>query len=390
MYSVIHFFNPDKDLFDNNWDSVFLKYLPQFVTAKDSVQYMKAVAGMYSNMQDSHGFAMSAVRYAWDTLFGTGSPPCIRVARVENKSVVALIVNDSTAKKEGFELGDVVLSVNGRSPDDIINEAGQYFPTSNRETKYRDINNMLLRGDDSTTADVLIQKRDGKRKHITALRSTKFYGQYGYAPFFKNKMPVCKIMNDTIGYIDMIQLRFNNVDSVMNTMRNTKAIIFDDRSYPPIAAQQLFNYLPLPAYPESGLSGPIVDADIILNEYRNYSFETVRFHKNNPSRKGHKWTYKGKLVVLFNEWTQSQAEGTANKLISCGAIGIGTHTAGANGDVTNFNLPGSVDLTFSGHRTSMQRTGILPHIKAEPTIKGVRAGKDEILERAVSYLQKGK
>lgn len=390
MYSVIHFFNPDKDLFDNNWDSVFLKYLPQFVTAKDSVEYMRAVAGMYSNMQDSHGFAMSAVRYAWDTLFGTGSPASIRVTRVENKSVVSLIVNDSTAKKEGFELGDVVLSVNGRSPDDIIKEAGQYFPTSNRETKYRDINNMLLRGDDSTTADVLIQKPDGKQKHITALRSTKFYGQHGYAPFYRNKLPVCKILQDNIGYIDMVQLRFNNVDSVMNMLRNTKAIIFDDRSYPPDAAQQLFNYLPLPASIKDSLSGPVVDADVILNEYRDYSYETVRSYKRIPSKKGHKWTYNGKLVVLFNEWTQSQAEGTASSLIDRGAIGIGTHTAGANGDITNFNLPGNVTLAFSGHRASMQRTGIIPHIKAEPTIKGVRAGKDEVLERAVSYLQKGK
>lgn len=87
---------------------------------------------------------------------------------------------------------------------------------------------------------------------------------------------------------------------------------------------------------------------------------------------------------------RSQAESTAHFLIDRGAVGIGKHTAGANGDVTNFNLPGNVNLTFSGHKTSMQRTGILPHIKVEPTIKGIRAGKDETLERAVSYLQKGK
>lgn len=387
MYSVIRFFNPDKDLFDNNWDSVFLKYLPQFVTAKDSVQYMKAVAGMYSNMQDSHGFAWDALPYAWDTLFGTGSPPCIRATQVENKTVVSLIIDDSVAKKEGFEKGDIILLINGRNPDDIIKEAAQYFPTSNNETKHRDIDNMLLRGDDSTTVDVLVQKADGKQKHITALRSTKFYGQFGYAPFYKNKMSVCKIFDDNVGCIDMVQLNVDNVDSVMNVLRNTKGIIFDDRSYPPAAAQQLFNYLPLPAHKEAGLSGPVVDANVIANEYRDYTTETSWFYKSVPQAKNHKWTYNGRLVVLFNEWTQSQAEGTAQKLKDCGAIAIGTHTAGANGDVTNFNLPGSINLTFSGLRVTMQRTGIIPDIKAEPTIKGVRLGKDEVLEKAVQYLR---
>lgn len=351
---------------------------------------MKAVTGMYSNIQDSHGFAWDALPYAWDALFGTGAPPCVRITKVEGKMVVSIIVDDAQVKKEGFEKGDIILSVNGKNPEDIVKEAAQYFPTSNEATKYRDICNMLLRGNDSTTANVLVQKADGKQRLIKALRSTKFYGRLHHAPFYRNKMPVCKIFNDSIGYVDLDQLKVDNVDSVMNVLRHTKAIIFDDRSYPPAAAQQVFNYLPLPAHPESGLSGPIVDADVILNEYRHYSFETIRFYKNKPSTKDQKWTYKGKTVVLFNKWTQSQAEGTADFLIDRGAIGIGTHTAGANGDVTNFNLPGDVNLAFSGHRTSMQRTGILPHIKAEPTIKGVRAGKDDVLERAVRYLQTGK
>ncbi len=291
------------------------------------------------------------------------------------------------AKKEGFALGDIVLSVNGRDISSIIDEAGSYFPTSNTETKYRDISNMLLRGNDDTTADVLVKKADGKLKHITVLRSKQFYVKNVYAPFFRNKLPVCKIFDDNVGYIDMVQLNVDNVDSVMNVLRNTKGIIFDDRSYPPDAAQQLYNYLPLPVHKNDGLSGPVVDADVIANEYRDYTTETTWFYKSIPQTKNHKWTYKGRLVVLFNEWTQSQAEATAASLIERGAIGIGTHTAGANGDVTNFNLPGSVNLTFSGHRTSMQRTGIIPHIKAAPTIKGVRERRDEVLEKAVQYFK---
>jgi C-terminal processing protease CtpA/Prc len=34
----------------------------------------------------------------------------------------------------------------------------------------------------------------------------------------------------------------------------------------------------------------------------------------------------------------------------------------------------------------MQRVGIRPDVEVAPTLPGVRAGRDEVLERAVDYL----
>lgn len=34
--------------------------------------------------------------------------------------------------------------------------------------------------------------------------------------------------------------------------------------------------------------------------------------------------------------------------------------------------------------------GLIPDIEAHPTIAGIRAGKDEILDRAITYIEKGK
>jgi hypothetical protein len=58
-------------------------------------------------------------------------------------------------------------------------------------------------------------------------------------------------------------------------------------------------------------------------------------------------------------------------------------------------LPGGISVNFSGHDVrhadgrQLQRLGIQPHIKVEPTIEGVRSGRDEVLERAVEFLNKG-
>src|SRR5262249_19229958 len=107
--------------------------------------------------------------------------------------------------------------------------------------------------------------------------------------------------------------------------------------------------------------------------------------------------YKGKTVTLIDERTQSQGEHVGLGLdAACGTTFIGSQTAGANGDITSFYLPGEIAVTFSGHDVrhadgrQLQRVGLVPHIEVKPTIKGIREGKDEVLERAIRYLKEGK
>jgi hypothetical protein len=81
-----------------------------------------------------------------------------------------------------------------------------------------------------------------------------------------------------------------------------------------------------------------------------------------------------------------------NRAASCtrpqtARIFIGSPTTGANGDVTGFIAPGNIRIPFSGHDVrwpdgrQLQRVGLVPDIEAHPTIQGIRAGRDEILER---------
>ena len=71
---------------------------------------------------------------------------------------------------------------------------------------------------------------------------------------------------------------------------------------------------------------------------------------------------------------------------------VGSQTAGTDGDVTYFAVPGIASVRFSGHDVrhpdgrQLQRIGLVPDVPAAPTIQGIRAGKDEVLERAAEYL----
>jgi C-terminal processing protease CtpA/Prc len=97
--------------------------------------------------------------------------------------------------------------------------------------------------------------------------------------------------------------------------------------------------------------------------------------------------------MLIDEFAGSQAEHTGLFLEAAnGTKFIGGPTAGANGDLTNFTVPGGLRITFSGHGIhhadgrQLQRVGLLPDIEVKPTIQGIREGRDEVQERAIAYL----
>jgi len=85
--------------------------------------------------------------------------------------------------------------------------------------------------------------------------------------------------------------------------------------------------------------------------------------------------FKGKIIMLCNAVTQSQAEYTI--MMFQGAAGkrvtvIGSSTAGADGNVTAIKFPGGYSTYFSGLEvlypdgSQTQQTGIRINIKADP------------------------
>ena len=79
-----------------------------------------------------------------------------------------------------------------------------------------------------------------------------------------------------------------------------------------------------------------------------------------------------------------------------GAVVVGSTTAGADGNVSSIPLPGGLNTMISGlgvfypdHRPT-QRVGIVPDVVVRPTIEGIAAGRDEVLERAVRVIGRAK
>ncbi|HRQ63331.1 MAG TPA: S41 family peptidase, partial [Xanthomonadaceae bacterium] len=103
--------------------------------------------------------------------------------------------------------------------------------------------------------------------------------------------------------------------------------------------------------------------------------------------------YHGRVAILVDESTQSAAETIGMMLRTVpGAVVVGSRTAAANGNVSDFPLPGGLRGRISGigvfypDRSPTQRIGIIPDIVATPTIEGIRQGRDEVLEAALRHI----
>ncbi|MFZ6010034.1 MAG: S41 family peptidase [Bacteroidota bacterium] len=103
--------------------------------------------------------------------------------------------------------------------------------------------------------------------------------------------------------------------------------------------------------------------------------------------------YKGKIVIIVNETTQSSAEYHAMAFRTAPkAKVIGSTTAGADGNVSNIVLPGGINTMISGigvyypDGKETQRIGIVPDVEVKPTIQGVKDKKDELLEVATKMI----
>ena len=103
--------------------------------------------------------------------------------------------------------------------------------------------------------------------------------------------------------------------------------------------------------------------------------------------------YKGKIVIIVNEITVSQAEYTAMALrVAPSAKVLGSTTAGADGNVSQFTLPGGITTLITGlgvyypDGKETQRVGIIPDVEVLPSINGILTNRDDLLNKAIEII----
>jgi hypothetical protein len=378
FYGVFEWLYPYKDLIGRDVADLVREALPPLLSAKNAREYHLAVAAMVAQVGDSHATAGSQVL---TDVWGTALPP-VSLRPVEGRAVVVGV--DEEAQRSGVSVGDVIDSVDGQPAADRLSYLSRYISASSKGALERDAVSRLPRGPDGSVAHIVISKADGSRRDVRLERRPRSTSLW-QAPADGQSV---KLLSDGVGYIDLGRLLPHEVAGAFATVAHTKGLIFDMRGYPNdtrhLVAERLVS--------SSGdLRGGTIAFPVALEpgtatETRLDVATTVR---------GSEATYRGKTVMLIDDRAQSQSEATAVLLkAAAGTVMIGTPTTGALGEGSNFTVPGGIVIGLTGTSVAVngryvQRVGVQPDIVVAPTIAGIRAGRDEVLDRAVEFLTKG-
>jgi C-terminal processing protease CtpA/Prc len=386
FWNVINYFFPYKHLIGDSWQTVLPRYIPKFEANKDAADYQLTVRELVTEMRDSHGGLRNA--NAASEKLGAFLPPVL-AGYVESKSVVTKVIDDRLPIK----VGDVILAVDGEPIENKREALSRYTSASTPQWLMKNVHLRLLLGPKDSVVKLKVQGRGGEVRDVELARSSTIMDPK-WAPLMERSTPIIQVLPSGFGYVDLDRLQVGEVDKMFETIKDAPAVIFDMRGYPNGTAWAIAPRLTDRKNVVAALfSRPILEAISLTNselaESASYSFS-----QRIPERKGD--VYRGKVVVLINEDAISQSEHSCMFFEAATDVTfIGTPTAGANGDVTNMVLPGNLTVTFSGHDVrhadgrQLQRVGIQPTIRVERTIRGVIEGRDEILDAAVKFLQKG-
>ena len=379
-WNMINYFFPYKHLMDKDWNKKLKEYIPFFINAKDELEYELATIQIIGDIQDTHANLWGGADKI-DEWKGINYPP-IHVRFIENQLVVADYYNDELRNEVGLNIGDVITKINGRSIDNIVQEKSKYYPASNMPTRLRDISADLLRSN-SNKIDIEFLSNNSKAQ----TKSLKLYPKDSldiYRWYRKSEEKSYKMLDNNIGYVTLQTIKEDDISKIKSEFKNTKGIIIDIRNYPS-------TFVPF------SLGSYFVSSSTPFVKFTNGNVDnpgefTFTSNLEIPSQGK---TYKGKLVVLVNELSQSQAEYTSMAFrAGDNTTIIGSTTAGADGNVSVIMLPGGLRTMISGigvnypNGEESQRVGIVPDIEVKPTIAGIIAGKDELLEKAIELILK--
>ncbi len=381
-WNIIQYYFPYKNLIEDDWKLVLRDFIPEFVKSNNALEYRIAVLKLIEKIHDTHAFIRENDRFLDSVMldyFGKYAVPC-QISFIENKAVITDIQfsADSTLQ---LKIGDIIEKINGESVDEIVERRLPITVASNYSTKLRNIAYDILRSNSEFVSITYLHHGQMKTDNVKGVKLG-----INYSTTTKIQKKPWRMLDNNIGYLYMENVKESDLPNIMKNFQNCKGIILDHRCRFGGLAFTLSEYL---------MPNPIQ-----FGKYSQTSFEVPGmfvFRDYRPVGKNNLDYFKGKIIIIVNEITQSAGEfHTMIFKKAPKAIVIGSTTAGADGNVSYFNLPGGITARITGLGVyypdggETQRIGIVPDIEIKPTIKGIIEGRDELLEKAIQIINDDK
>ena len=191
-------------------------------------------------------------------------------------------------------------------------------------------------------------------------------------------------IKEGVYYVDINSTPMDTINSLMPELEKAVAIIFDLRGYP-MKNHQVINHLLKTEESDKWMFIP----RIIYPDYEHVTFDSLGWDMKPIAPQ-----LKGKIIFITYGGAISYAESFMGYIKDRHlAIIVGQPTAGTNGNVNLIRLPGQYYISWTGmlvknHDGSKHHLrGIVPDVIVTRTIRGIKEGRDEMLEKAIELAE---
>lgn len=366
-WGTMKHFYPYFDVVNGNWDAMLVTTLNKAAEDTNAEQFYETLALLLSQTKDGHGY-----------LRGPGAPAMgshpFTWTWADDKLVVQYVDDPAVLLKPG----DIVTAIDGVAVSELYSKAATLISAATDQwTRARALG--VLRWANAPTPIKVTVERGGAEVELSVPRNLPVKQGVRHEPADGSEVA------PGIVYFNLNGAETATLNSVMAKLQAAKGIIFDLRGYPGSAGADLLTHLS---------DEPIQSAHWNIPVITRPTFEQVTYTTSRWNLPPRQPRLTASIAFLTGGGAISYAE-SCIAIVENYQMGeiVGGITAGTNGNITSVRLPVGYAMTFTGMQVvrhdggTHHGIGIRPTYPVSPTVEGILAGKDEVMDKAIEVLK---
>ena len=351
-----------------DWPAVLPEYLQAAYPEQSAADFAQVLRRLVARLHDGHGY----VEYVGPSPRRRRLP--LRWEWVQGQLAITQVLGDSVPVRRG----DVVTAINGERPEKFFEQAEQFISAATPGfLRYMSAGETTT-GPANSALPVQVRHTTGTTRHVVlhySLNGQSFAAEGAPAEPYRQLSP-------GVFYLNLDQLPMDKITVHLEELAQAKAIICDLRGYPRSNHELLSHLLTRPDTATHWMRVPhYVYPD--QQQVARYGYYGWSMQPKTPH-------LAARVVFITDGRAISYAESVMGLVKGYHlATIVGQPTAGTNGNVNPFGLPGRYTVRWTGMEVRRldgqphHGVGVLPDVYVERTLEGVRAGRDEFLEKAL-------
>lgn len=280
-----------------------------------------------------------------------------------------------------LKLGDIVLTVDGRPATKQLAE-DEATISGSPQWRLDFARHRFAMGPRGSSLSLQVV-RGGETRELVVVRDDSQQQEFPHTAIEQ--------LSDGVYYISLDRAKMEDIRAIIDKVATAPGVVFDLRDYPNSNDDVLSYLIEGPAYFNAGMAAPhIIRPDHVRGAVSGWDAS----HDLIPVLRPH---IQGRVAFVTGPGAISYAE-TVLEVVEhyrLGAI-VGSPTAGTNGNMVRVSEPSGCYTNFTGLRVTkpdgsrFHLVGVTPTIRVTPTVAGVTASRDEVLEQALAYVRQRK